>query len=423
MEYLPRLIDKEIDEISKVFGAIQILGPKGCGKTTTAKERVKTAIYFEDEDKRASLLKLADASPSRFLEYERPILFDEWQDAPKIWGTIRKACDDDDLFGEFYLTGSSSQKVSTPHTGTLRIASVRMLNMSLFESGDSNGRIPLSDLFFNNCQIDGIKSDLTLSRLFHAACRGGYPRTCAVKNDNAKLLVAKEASKSIYDDVASITNAKINRDWLSEILKSYARNIGTIAKKSVLVNDATANFVFSEDTFDRYVEALKELYIISDIDAWTPNIRSKTSMRASKKHLFYEPALVAGILNIGPDYFLSDFDLFGHLFESLVYRDLLVYAQRWGGKVYHYKDESIEIDFVLRLQDGRYALIEVKLGSKEINEAVNNLNRFVDLIEKNNANPNKLKVRKPDLLMIVTGGEYAYTQNNVKVVPIGCLKD
>lgn len=423
MEYLPRLIDKEIDEISKVFGAIQILGPKGCGKTTTAKERVKTAIYFEDEDKRASLLKLADTSPSSFLEYERPILFDEWQDAPKIWGTIRKACDDNDLFGEFYLTGSSSQKVSTPHTGTLRIASVRMLNMSLFESGDSNGRIPLSDLFFNNRQIDGIKSDLTLSRLFHAACRGGYPRTCAVKNDNAKLLVAKEASKSIYDDVASITNAKINRDWLSEILKSYARNIGTIAKKSVLVNDATANFAFSEDTFDRYVEALKELYIISDIDAWTPNIRSKTSMRASKKHLFYEPALVAGILNIGPDYFLSDFDLFGHLFESLVYRDLLVYAQRWGGKVYHYKDESIEIDFVLRLQDGRYALIEVKLGSKEINEAVNNLNRFVDLIEKNNANPNKLKVRKPDLLMIVTGGEYAYTQNNVKVVPIGCLKD
>lgn len=415
MKYYRRLIDKEIDKISNAFGAIQILGPKGCGKTRTAKERAKTVIEFENEDKRADLLKIADSAPSILLSYDKPILFDEWQDAPKIWGAIRSACDNDDsLLGAFFLTGSSSKKIETPHTGTLRISTIEMSTMSLYESEDSNGKMSLRDLFDNNIDINGIKSDLTISDLFYVTSRGGYPRTLLIKDKESKLLVASEAYKAIPNDIEKILNSKINKDWLDEILKTYARNVSTLAKRNILYADATSNYKFSEDTFDKYVNALKELYIIKDIDAWTPNLRSKTTMRSPKKHIFLEPSLINGIFNLSPNYFLKDFDLFGHIFESLVYRDLNAYSYALGGKISHYKDETLEFDFVLHLQDGKYALIGVKLGSKEIEDAIQNFHKFIKLIDENNSNPKKLKIRKPDLLLIITGGEYAYEDRGGK---------
>lgn len=424
MKYYKRLIDKQIDDLSKAFGAIQILGPKGCGKTRTAKERAKTIVEFENEDKRDSLIKLADLTPSTLLNNEKPILFDEWQDAPKIWGAIRYAVDkDEDLFGAFLLTGSSSKKVETAHTGTLRIATVEMSTMSLYESEDSNGLISLKDLFDNKVNINGIKSDLSIEDLFYVTSRGGYPRTLAIKDKKNKLLVSKVAYDAIPVDVEKILGSKINKEWLNEILKSYARNISTLAKKSVLYADATSNYKFSEDTFDRYVGALKELYLIKDIDAWNPNLRSKTSIRAPKKHIILEPSLINAIFNLSYDYYLQDFDMFGHIFESLVYRDLSAYSYSLGGTISHYKDDFLEIDFVLHLNDGRYALIEVKLGSKEIEEAINTFKKFEKLIDLNNEKPNKLKVRKPDLYLIITGGEYAYIDRGVMIVPIGCLKD
>ena len=435
MNYFPRLVDKEIDDRIKAFNAINIVGPKGCGKTRTAKERCKTIIEFQDEEKRDGYLNIAETSPKLFLKNEKPILFDEWQDAPKIWGTIRKDCDDNpESTGEYFLTGSTSKKADTPHTGTGRISEIVMFPMTLFETNDSNGSISLSKLFEEKeYNIDGNKSDITLEDLFYIVSRGGWPRCLAIDDKEAKLQIATDYYEQIYKkDVSAIDGVKRNPEWARTILWSYARNMATLAKKKVLFADVQATQNITDITFSSYIEVLENLFVIKDIDAWTPQIRSRTAIRAAKKHIFIDPSIGLAALGIKPDYFYKDLDLFGHVFENMVLRDLLAYAEIQNAKVMHYSDDmGLEADAVYQLADGRYALIEIKTGENAVPAAEKNLLKFVDVIKKHNqeASENKehpgVLYREPDLLIIIcANASMSYTtENGVKVIPVGCLRN
>ena len=323
MEYIKRIVDEELDKLKEAFNAINIIGPKGCGKTRTAKERCNTIIEFQDEEKRDGYLAVAETSPRLFLKNPKPILFDEWQDAAKIWGTIRKACDDNpENVGEYYLTGSSSKKVKTPHTGTGRITEVAMYPMTLWETGDSNGTISLSRLIEDEAyEFDGALSTLSLERIFYVVCRGGWPRCLALKNDNARLEIAKDYYRQIYQtDISAVDGVKRNPEWARTLLWSYARNMATKAKKTSIYADVKSTQNVTDVTLDSYVEKLEELFVIKDIDAWTPQIRSKTAIRSSRKHIFVDPSIGIAALGLNPDYFNNDLDLFGHVFENLVLR-------------------------------------------------------------------------------------------------------
>lgn len=435
MEYIRRIVDEELDRKAEAFNAINIVGPKGCGKTRTAKERCKTIIEFQDEEKRDGYLAVADTSPRLFLKNERPILFDEWQDAVKIWGTIRKECDDNpEQVGGFFLTGSSAKKIETPHTGTGRITELEMYPMTLWETGESTGKISLSEIVENKSyDIDGEISKLSLEQLFFAACRGGWPRCLALQRDSAKLEIAKDYYHQIYQkDINSIDGVKRNPEWARILLWSYARNMATCAKKTSIYADVQATQDVSDMTLLSYADILEQLFVVRDIDAWTPQIRSKTAIRAAKKHIFVDPSIGLAALNIKPEYFNNDLDFYGHVFENLVLRDLIVYARTHGARILHYKDDmGMEADAVYQMDDGRYALIEIKVGANKISEAEKGLIKFRDVIRKHNEealkNPEHPKpvYREPSALIVICGtAPMSYTTDNgVKVVPIGCLKD
>jgi len=435
MEYIRRIVDDLIDDKIEAFNAINIIGPKGCGKSRTAKERSKTIIEFQDEEKREGYLNIAETSPKLFLKNEKPILFDEWQDAPKIWGTIRKDCDDHpENVGEYFLTGSSSKKVKTPHTGTGRISELTMYPMSLYETGESNGKISITKIISDDSyDVDGISSELELEQLFFAVCRGGWPRCLALKKDKVKLGIAADYYNQICNtDISAIDGVKRNSEWTKTLLWSYARNLGTLAKKTQIYADVKATQNVTDKTLDNYVEKLEELFVIKDIDAWTPQIRSKTAIRSSKKHIFVDPSIALAALSVGPDYFNSDLDLFGHVFENMVLRDLLVYAEAHNGRIMHYRDDTgLEVDAVYQLPDGRYALIEIKTGENRVSQAEESLLKFKTLIKEHNENATKdkehpfVKYREPSALIIICAtANMAYTtEKGVKVVPVGCIKD
>ncbi len=427
MEYLHRTIDNQFDTLMDAFGAVLIVGPKGCGKTTTARQKAKSVIEFQDEEKRENYLLLAENRPSRLLVGEKPILFDEWQDAPKIWGTIRKDVDDTGLTGQYILTGSSSQTVNTPHTGTLRIARLKMYPMSLFESGESNGKISLIDLFNNKEVSDqNWESDLSVEDLIFAICRGGWPRAVINKKLAAKLVVAKTLfNQTVQIDISNVDRVKRNPIWAEAILRSYARNICQLTEMKNIYRDAKTETNMAESTFFEYIEALQKLYIIDDVDAWCPAIRSKTAIRSSKKKNLIDPSLAVAALGVGPEYFDKDYKTLGFLFESLVMRDLRIYSSEHGGRISYYHDRyGLEADAVLHLEDGRYALIEVKLGQNEIDEGAKHLIEIERLIGEYNKTEKQVPIRLPDLKIVITGTKYGYIRpDGVYVVPIGCLKD
>ena len=435
MKYIRRIIDSEIDRRIGAFNGINIVGPKGCGKTRTAGERCRTVIEFQDEEKRGGYLSVAETSPSLFFGNPKPILFDEWQDAPKIWGAIRKDCDDHpEATGEYYLTGSTSKKIDTPHTGTGRISELTLYPMTLFEMGESNGSVSLTRLFEDEeSRIDGAMPETEWKDLFYSVCRGGWPRCLAIPDKTARLEIAKDYFRQIYQkDISAVDGVKRNPEWARLILRSYARNMATTAKKRAIYADVQANTSISDVTVADYIEALKELFVIRDIDAWTPQVRSKTAIRSAKKHIFVDPSIGMAALGLGPEYFINDLDLFGHVFENMVLRDLLVFAEAHDASVLHYRDDSgLEADAVYQLNDGRYALIEIKTGTNAIPRAEENLMKFRQIIsahnEKASGNPDRPGVfyREPTLLIIIcANAPMAYTtQNNVKVIPVGCLRD
>lgn len=427
-EYIKRVCDSELELKLEAFGAVHIVGPKWCGKTTTAKQYAKSYIEMQDPDKRDMYMETAKIKPSNLLIGENPRLIDEWQIAPNLWDAVRVSVDRRNEDGLYILTGSNSiDKTKIMHTGTGRIDTLSMYPMSLYESGESNGKVSLTELFNNPLALeDGCESDLSIDNLIFAACRGGWPSSIFKKSDKAKLLVAQSYFEGLCrEDMSNVDGVKRNETSSRLLLRSYARNISTIASNQSIINDINANTEMSESTFYDYVNVLKKLYVIQDVEAWCPAIRSKSAIQATNKREFVDPSLVVAALGVDPDYFNLDLKTFGFIFETLCVRDLKVYSAAHDGKVSYYRDRyGLEADCVLHLRDGRYALIEFKLGSSDIEDGAKHLTELEELIKQHNEKEKQVKLRLPDLKIVITGTQYGYKRpDGVLVVPIGCLKD
>ncbi|MDD7607040.1 MAG: DUF4143 domain-containing protein [Candidatus Enterosoma sp.] len=425
-QYKKRIADNLLDIKLKTFGATLIVGPKGCGKTTTAKQKARSVIEFQDEDKRESYLTVAKEMPSKLLIGANPRLFDEWQDAPKLWGAIRKSVDDCGEKGLYILTGSSSQTVETPHTGTMRISTMTMYPMSLYESEESNGTISLSELFNSPENFNGCISNLTIDDLIFAICRGGWPASVSDDLGDYQLEIAKDLFVQTYKtDISNVDKVKRNPKWAKTILRSYARNICTLSDLKTIYRDVMSTCFVSEKTIAEYIDALEKLYIIDDVSAWCPSIRSKTAIRSSAKRNFIDPSIAVAAMGLSPDYFNTDFKTLGFLFESLCIRDLKIYSSALGGEISYYHDRyGLEADCVLHLNNGKYALIEFKLGSSEIDLGAKHLCEIERLISEYNKTEKQCPIRLPDLKIVITGTEYGYKrEDGVYVIPIGCLRD
>ncbi len=342
-------------------------------------------------------------------------------------GAIRKFCDDNpEKKGQFILTGSSSNGLDTPHTGTLRISTIEMLPLPLYESGESNGVVSLMELFENPETFEGCHSEMTIDDIIFSICRGGWPAIFTLTDEEEQLHLAKDLFKRTCEkDVSNIEHAKRNANYAKAILRSMSRNICTLADKITIFGDATSNSGLSESAFKEYYDALERLGIIQDIDAWCPQIRSKTAIRSGKKRNLVDPSIAVAGLGIGPKYFNTDFKTLGFLFESLCIRDLKVYSSKHEGRISHYHDRyGLEADCVLHLEDGRYALIEFKLGEHEIDSGAKHLCEIEKLLKEHNEKEKQVPLRLPDLKMAITATEYDYKRDDgVLVVPIGCLKD
>ncbi len=428
-EYLPRIIDPELELRLEASGATLIIGPKWCGKTTSAEQQAKSVLKMQDPDMRESYLATASTKPSLLLKGDNPRLIDEWQEAPVLWDAVRTAVDNRQEDGLFILTGSTSVDAKKiHHTGTGRISRLKMYPMSLYESLESNGKISLKDLFDNpNIDIDGITSDMKVEDLIFAACRGGWPSTLRKKSDAAKLFVAKDYIRNVCEsDVSTVDGTSRNPALAEAILKSYARNLSTLAKKSNIFKDINAKAeTLSQGTLDSYLTALERLFVIEDVEAWCPSIRSASAIRSGYKREFIDPSIAVASLGLTPSYLEMDLKTFGFIFECMSIRDLKVYSQAIGGKVSYYHDRyDLEADAVLHIEDGRYALIEFKLGSKEIEEGASHLLKIKELVRQYNKTEKQVPLREPDLLIVITGGNMAYTRDDgVKVIPLACLKD
>jgi uncharacterized protein len=428
MSYLPRILDKVLKETLECIGAVLIVGPKWCGKTTTAEKQAKSAIKMQDPDKSQGYLVTAETMPSLLLKGENPRLIDEWQAAPVLWDAVRVEVDKRGEDGLFILTGSTSVDDSKiMHSGTGRIARLMMYPMSLFESGESNGTVSLQKLFDDrDYDIDGAKSDLSVEQLIFAACRGGWPASLFKKTNKASLFTASSYLDNICESDASTVDG-VSRDprRMREILRSYARNISTLAGNQTIIKDITANFgVISENTFYSYFNALNRLFVIDEVPAWSPAIRSASAIRASNKREFIDPSIAAAALKISPEILMQDLNTFGYIFENLCIRDLKAYSHAYGGKVSYYHDRyGLEADCVLRLNDGRYTLIEFKLGSRQIEEGAEHLLALQNLIRKYNT-AESVKIKEPEFLTIITGGEMAYRRKDgIYIIPVGCLNE
>ena len=427
MKYLPRVLDSELDLRLRSVGATLIVGPKWCGKTTTAKQKAASVLEMQDPDLQEGYLKLADTKPSLLLQGDKPRLIDEWQLAPVLWDAVRVSVDRSSEKGLYILTGSVVKDDSkTKHTGTGRISRLEMLPMSLWESKESTGQVSLSELFARpEGSIDGVRGKLTVEELMFAACRGGWPSSLQVKGDDAKLFVAEDYVNNVAEvDISRIDGVDRNPKLAAALLKSYARNISTLATVSTIRKDVLSVQDVSMPTVNSYLEALRKLFVISDIEAWCPALRSSTGMRSSLKRGMCDPSVAAAALGTKPDYLLKDFKTFGFLFESLVVRDLKVYSSALGGRLSYYRDRyGLEADAVLHLKDGRYALIEIKLGSSEIEEGATHLLEIRQLIRKHNETEKQCPLEEPNLLMVITGGEMGYTRSDgVHVLPVSALK-
>ena len=429
MEYLNRTADEMLQDLLDAFGAVLIEGPKWCGKTTTAEQIARSVIKLQDTDMRDEYLATAASKPSLLLQGEMPRLIDEWQDAPVLWDAVRTMVDKRTVPGQFILTGSNAvDRSKIHHSGNSRIARMTMLPMSLWESRESTGEVSLSRLFNNpDYDIDGCRSKMSIEDLIFAACRGGWPATLVARSKKSQLLIARNYVRTVCsEDISRIDKKQRNEKLAMRILRSYARNISTLAKKTSMLADvvASGDVECSIDTFSDYVDALERLFVIQDIDAWCPAIRSKTVIRSSPKRGFCDPSIAAALMGLTPEALSVQLKTFGFIFEQMCVRDMKAYTHGLYSHVSYYHDRyDLEADFVLHLEDGRYALIECKLGSNEIEDGASHLLELKRLIREHNEKEKQMPIREPDLLIILTGGQMAYTRaDGVKIIPLGTLK-
>ena len=422
--YHQRIADSLLNFKLHSKGAVLIEGPKWCGKTTTALQIAKSSILMQDQDNLKDYLELAQIRPSALLQGETPHLIDEWQIAPQLFDAIRYEIDKRDEFGQFILTGSATpydiSKIN--HTGTGRISRMTMRTMSLFESGESNGTVSLKEIFDGNTEVEGT-SNIDLSELSYLICRGGWPKVVDIKDQRIALQQAIDYYDGVINsDISRVDDIKRDPNRAARVLRSYARNIASQAKLSSITQDIKSNeeINFSDDTVSSYIKALKSIFVIEDSNSWNPNLRSKAAIRTTDTRYFLDPSIACAALGIGPQDLENDLNTFGLLFENLVVRDLRIYADAIDGKVYHYRDNlDLECDAVVQLRNGKYGLIEVKLGGEKlISEGIKSLNKLEEKLDTT-------KMKAPAFKMVITGvGKFAYkNKDGILIVPIGCLKD
>ncbi|MCF0193728.1 MAG: ATP-binding protein [Bacteroidaceae bacterium] len=423
--YRGRVCDEVLRAKLRGSGAVLVTGPKWCGKTWTSLNAAASVIYLQDPDRRASYLKMAQTQPSLLLRGEKPLLIDEWQDVPVLWDAVRFAVDTSPGSGQFILTGSVVERKDwiddsdrPRHSGVGRIAQMRMRPMSLFESGESNGTVSLRALFDGVATVDGISS-LTIEQLAFAICRGGWPATLSLERADALAVVGEYVDILCRKDIIEVDGSRRDPDRARSILRSLARNVSTMTTDKTIMDDVCANDIsLTDKTLASYLGAFNSLFVTENVCAWQPSLRSRTAIRTSEKRQFVDPSIAVAAVEASPDKILDDFNYFGFLFESLCVRDIRVYAEPLRGTVRHYHDKNeLEADIIITLNDGRWAAVEVKLGSGEIDEGATHLLALADRI-----NPSRLP--PPSFLMVLTGGEFAYRRaDGVYVVPIGCLKN
>ena len=422
-KYKKRIADEILRKRLLGKGAVLIEGPKWCGKTTTAEQIAGSILYMADPEKEKQNLTMAEINPGRLLKGKTPRLIDEWQIAPKLWDAVRFEVDHRDELGQFILTGSAApvSYEHIHHTGTGRFSWILMRPMSLYESLDSTGEVSLKELFEMPEQIDG-ENHLDLNRLAFLVCRGGWPRATELEGE-----IALEQAFDYYDavvksDISRADGTTRNPERVKRLMRSYARNQGSqatnVLRKAVMISNDTE--FLDTDTVYSYINALQKIFVIEEMEAWNPNLRSKTAIRTSNTRYFVDPSIAAAALGLGPQDLIADLNTFGLLFEAMCIRDLRVFADALNGKVYHFRDKTdLECDAVVHLRNGSYGLIEVKLGGdKLIEEGAENLKKLKNKIDTT-------KMKAPSFLMVLIGaGDYAYRrQDGIYVVPIGCLKD
>lgn len=426
-EYISRLFDETLDFALKTKGAVLVVGPKSCGKSTTSKRHAKTVIDLTDNDIKKQQFELAKISPRKFLNQgERPLLIDEWQEVAFIWNSIKSEVDRSGSFGQFILTGSVTDRTlvdgnvdNSKHTGTGRIIKKNMRPMSLYESGDSNGQVSLLDLKNNNFEVSTCSK--TIDDYAYFICRGGWPLAINREKDVALQQAIDFYEGLVTEDLFSLHDIPLRKDEqrARKLLRAYSRTIGSQTANKVIMDDvASSDEIFDIKTFSKYMLALERLYIIEELEAWNPNLRSKIAIREKPTRHFIDPSIAAAAIGVGPEGLFKDLKTFGFFFESLAIRDLRIYCDTFGAKVYHYKDKSDrEADAVIYFRDGERALIEVKLGdSKDIDEGAKNLLKIANDIDVE-------KTGRPAFLMVITKNLIARRRDDgVYEVPLACLK-
>ncbi len=422
--YKPRIADQMLAARLRRKGAVLIEGPKWCGKTTTAEQQAASVLYMADPMRKQQNLQAAKINVQQLLAGDAPRLIDEWQIAPSLWDSVRFEVDHRKGWGHFILTGSSVPPSTDEifHSGTGRFAKLKMRTMSLFESGDSTGTVSLSELFNAESKPVSGNSRININRLAYLICRGGWPGALDMDESDA-LAQAFDYYDVVCDsDISRVDDVQRDPQRVRLLMRSYARHQGTMATIGTILEDLKANETnsLSDNTVYDYIKALKKIFVIEDMTAWNPNLRSKTAIRTSDNHYFIDPSIATTALGASPDDLLNDLETMGLMFETLAVRDLRVYADAMDGQVYHYRDKKgLECDAVVHLRNGSYGLIEIKLGGDTlIDEGAKSLTTLA-------ADIDTTRMKSPSFMMVLTGiGDFSYQRDDgVYVVPVGCLKD
>ncbi len=422
-KYRNRVVDSILQEKLEGKGAVLIEGPKWCGKTTTAEQIAKSVLYMDDPQSKEQNINMAALNPKRLLSGETPRLIDEWQIAPKLWDAIRFEVDHRDDLGQFVLTGSAvpPDTKEITHSGTGRFSWLMMRPMSLYESGESTGEVSLSRLFEGKAEVDG-ESKLDLERIAFLICRGGWPRSVDMRDKIALNQAIDYHDAVVHSDINRADGVEKDPERVKRLMRSLARNQGQQIANTAIATDIAANdeATINQETVASYVSALKKIFVVEDMPAWNPNLRSKSAIRTSDTRYFVDASIATAALGIGPNDLINDLNTKGFLFETMCVRDLRVFAEVLGGIVYHFRNKAgLECDAVVHLRNGSYGLIEIKLGGdKLINEGVETLTSLTESIDTS-------KMKAPAFRMILTAtGQYAYRrEDGIFIIPIGCLRD
>jgi uncharacterized protein len=413
--YYPRICDKVLSRKLQLTGATLIVGPKWCGKTETALQAAGSAIYIQSDPQYKETGKII---PSLLLEGETPRLIDEWQEVPELWNAVRHSIDQRRKQGQFILTGSVTPRDEVmAHSGIGRISRIQMRPMTLYESKESAGTVSLKALFDGEQEIAAVSS-LDVQQLSYIVCRGGWPGAVTLPNSGEWL--AREYTDMLVEaDIRNLDGVERNPHRVRQVLRSLARNISTLTTANTILEDVRANDItINERTLESYLNAMRRLFVVEDVPAWSPALRSKTTIRNAAKRQLADPSIATAVMRVDSSGLLHDLNTFGFLFESLCTRDLRVYAQSNDGEIFHYRDkDQLEIDLIVSLNDGRWAGIEVKLGEHQAEEAAANLIRLKTKVDTS-------RIGEPSFLMVLTGGKFAYKRNDgILVVPVACLRD